>query len=175
MCRAFTSTGCGPRCRKTTRSHVFRRMFALSRDGQITIRLDDTLRALLGQVTEELREILLVDEPDLTRRLYPTAYPQDDELESDYREMVHDQLLMQRLDGIDRMQATIDDETIDLETADSWMNTINQVRLVLGTQLDVGEEQTEIDEDDPQATNLVVYQVLSHILEELTHARMGAL
>ena len=150
-------------------------MFALSRDGQITVRLDDTLRALLRQATEELREVLLVDEPDLTRRLYPTAYPQDDALESDYRELVHDQLLMQRLDGIDQLQATIDGESISIETADSWMNTINQVRLVLGTQLDVGEEQVEIEEDDPQATNHVVYQVLSHILEELTHARMNAL
>jgi len=154
---------------------MFRRMFALSRDGQITVRLDDTLRALLRQATEELREVLLVDEPDLTRRLYPTAYPQDDALESDYRELVHDQLLMQRLDGIDQLQATIDGESISIETADSWMNTINQVRLVLGTQLDVGEEQVEIEEDDPQATNHVVYQVLSHILEELTHARMNAL
>lgn len=150
-------------------------MFTLSKDGQIAVRLDDTMRALLHQVTEELREILLVDEPDMTRRLYPTAYPEDEELESEYRALVHDQLLMQRLDGIDRLQATVHDEEISVETADQWMNTINQTRLVLGTQLDVSEEQVEIDQDDPQATSHVVYQVLSHILEELTNARMGAL
>lgn len=150
-------------------------MFALSKGGQISVRLDETMRALLHQVAEELREILLVDEPDMTRRLYPTAYPQDDELESEYREIVHDQLLMQRLDGIDQLQATVEDEEISIETADAWMNTINQIRLVLGTQLDVGEEQVEIDDEDPQATSHVVYQVLSHILEELTNARMGVL
>lgn len=150
-------------------------MFSLSKEGLITVRLDDTMRALLHQVAEELREILLVDEADTTRRLYPTAYPEDDELESEYREMVHDQLLMQRLDGIDQLQSTVEDEEISIETSDAWMNTINQIRLVLGTQLDVGEEQVEIDEEDPQATSHVVYQVLSHILEELTNARMGAL
>ena len=150
-------------------------MFVLTKDGQVSVRLDDTIRALLRQAAEELREVLLVDEPELTRRLYPTAYPDDEEAEAGYKEMVHDQLLMQRLDGIDQLQSTIDDETITIEMADSWMNTINQIRLVLGTQLDVGEEHTPIDEDDPQATSQVVYQVLSHILEELTRARLNSL
>ncbi len=154
---------------------MFRRLFALTRDGQISVRLDDTMRALLRQATEELREVLLVDEPDLTRRLYPTAYPDDEELEGDYQEMVHDQLLMQRLDGIDQLQASIDDEKISFDVADVWMNTINQLRLVLGTQLDVGEEQVEIDEDDPLATSHVIYQVLSYVLEELTKVRLGSL
>lgn len=150
-------------------------MFVLNRDGQISVRLDDTMRALIKQVAEELREVLLVEDPELTRRLYPTAYPDDDEAEDDYQEVVHDQLLMQRLDGIDQLQATIDDEEISVDTADAWMNTINQIRLVLGTKLDVGEEQVEIDQDDPEATSHVIYQVLSHILEELTSARVSAL
>ncbi len=150
-------------------------MFVLNRDGQISVRLDDTMRALIKQVAEELREVLLVEDPELTRRLYPTAYPDDDEAEDDYQEVVHDQLLMQRLDGIDQLQATIDDEEISVDTADAWMNTINQIRLVLGTKLDVGEEQVEIDQDDPEATSHVIYQVLSHILEELTSARISAL
>lgn len=150
-------------------------MFAVAKDGQISVRLDDTMRALIKQVAEELREVLLVEDPELTRRLYPTAYPDDDEAEDDYQEVVHDQLLMQRLDGIDQLQATIDDEEISVDTADAWMNTINQIRLVLGTKLDVGEEQVEIDQDDPEATSHVIYQVLSHILEELTSARISAL
>lgn len=154
---------------------MFRRLFALGKDGMIVVRLDETLRALLRQVTEELREVLLVEDADLTRRLYPTAYPDDETLEGDYQAVVHDQLLMQRLDGIDQLQATVDDDSISIETADAWMNTINQVRLVLGTQLDVTEEHTEIAEDDPMATNYVIYQVLSHVLEELTHARINSL
>lgn len=145
-------------------------------DGEtILVRLDDTLRALLRQVTEELRELLLLDEVDEVRRLYPTAYPDDERLEAGYQAMVHDQLLMQRLDGIDKVQATIEDESITIETADHWMNTINQCRLVLGTRLDVGEEEHAIDEDDPDAKSKVIYQVLSHMLEELTRARIKAL
>ncbi len=153
---------------------MFKPMFDLDGDVIVT-RIDDTLRVLLRQVTEELRELLLLDEVDEVRRLYPTAYPDDEELEQGYREMVHDQLLMQRLDGIDKVQASLDDESLSIETADHWMNTINQCRLVLGTRLDVGEEDGLIDEDDPDAQAKVIYQVLSHILEELTRARIKSL
>ncbi len=149
-------------------------MFKLQGE-EITVRLDDTLRELVRHVTEELRELLLLDEVDEVKRLYPTAYPDDEELEAGYRDMVHDQLLMARLDGIDKVQATLENESISIETADHWMNTINQCRLVLGTRLDVGEAEDPIDESDPDAQAKVIYQVLSHVLEELTSARMGAL
>jgi hypothetical protein len=154
---------------------MFKKLFVSTRGGKVGVRLDDTMRALLRQVSEELREVLLVDDDTQTRRLYPTAYPDDETLESGYQEMMHDQLLMQRLDGIDQLQATVEDEEISIEVADAWMSTINQVRLVLGTQLDVGENDFEISEDDPLATNLVVYQVLTHLLEELTLARISSL
>ena len=146
-------------------------LFKANRDGEIAIRLDENLRELLRKVTEELREVLLVDDREQVARLYPTAYPDDDELDKNYQEMVHDQLLMDRLDGIDKIQASLDEQTMTVELADIWMNTINQARLVLGTQLDVSEDDGPIEEDDPLVQNKVVYQVLSHILEELTHAR----
>jgi len=154
---------------------MFKRLFVSTRGGKVGVRLDDTMRSLLRQVSEELREVLLVDDDTQTRRLYPTAYPDDENLESGYQDMMHDQLLMQRLDGIDQLQATVDEEEISIEVADAWMSTINQIRLVLGTQLDVGENDLEISEDDPLATSLVVYQVLTHVLEELTQARISSL
>jgi len=154
---------------------MFGRMFNI-KNGEMVVRLDDTMRILLERTSEELREVLLVNEPELTRRLYPTAYPDDEKLNEEYEDMVHDQLLMQRLDSIDELQATVNDEVITLDTADAWMSTINQVRLVLGTRLDVGEDDSsQIDETDPDAQGKVIYQVLSHILEELTRARSSAL
>lgn len=152
-------------------------MFAMfkAKDDQISVRLDDNLRALVQKVTEELREILLVDEGEQLTRLYPPAHPDDQELQSEFQEMVHDQLLMARLDGIDQVQESINSETISIELADTWMNIINQARLVLGTQLDVSEGEGPVDEDDPDLQAKVVYQVLSHILEDLTTARMRLL
>jgi len=142
-----------------------------AKDDEVQVRLDDNLRALLKQVSEELREVLLVDDGEQVTRLYPPAYPDDEEAQSQYQEMVRDQLLMQRLDGIDQLQGSIDDDAISADLADTWMNTINQARLVLGTQLDVSEEDGPVDDSDPNIQSKVVYQVLSHILEDLTHAR----
>lgn len=153
---------------------MFSKLFVV-KNGEMVVRLEDNVRGLIRKVSEELREVLLVNEPELTRRLYPTAYPDDEQMNADYQEMVHDQLLMQRLDGIDELQATIDDDVITLDTADAWMSTINQVRLVLGTRLDIGEDEMDIDEDDPNAQSLVIYQVLSYVLEHLTDARTSAL
>lgn len=153
---------------------MFNRLFSV-KNGEMVVRLDDNVRVLIRKVSEELREVLLVNDPEATRRLYPTAYPDDDEMNAEYQEMVHDQLLMQRLDGIDELQATIDDDVITLDTADAWMSTINQVRLVLGTRLDVSEDEMVVDEDDPEAQSIVIYQVLSYVLEHLTEARTSAL
>lgn len=152
-------------------------MFSLfkAKDDQILVRLDENLRDLLNKISEELRELLLVDDGEQLTRLYPPAYPDDERLQSDYREMVHDQLLMDRLDAIDKLQASIGDDEISVELADVWMNTINQARLVLGTQLDVTEQDGPVNESDPNVEARVVYQVLSHILEDLTSARIKLL
>lgn len=175
MWRAFTNTACGPRCRKTPReSTVFGRPFQRTND-EIRVRLDDSVRALLDKVLEELRELLLVDDTDTLRRLYPPAYPDDPQANEGYEAIVRDQLLMQRLDDLDTVVGTIHDEAISGEVADAWMRSINQARLVLGTQLDVGETDEAIDPDDPDASNRVVYHVLSYVLEELTRVRTDML
>ncbi len=154
---------------------MFRRLFAASNDGSITVRLEDAARDLVGSLAEELRELLLVDESEDLRRLYPTAYPDDAERDAMFRSLLHDQLLMSRLDAIDVVQATIGNDELSGDEADAWMSTINQIRLVLGTRLDVSEDDTSIDEDDPNATGHVVYQVMSHLLDELTTARASTL
>lgn len=148
-----------------------RRSFSANSKGSIKVGLEQPARDLVRSLSEELRELLLVDETDDIRRLYPTAYPDDAERDSQFRASLHDQLLMGRLDSIDIVQATIGNDQLTASETDAWMNTINQIRLVLGTRLDVGENEVEIAEDDPNVTSYVVYQLLSHLLDELTSAR----
>ena len=153
-----------------------KRLFSPTRDGSITVRVDETLRELLGSLADQLRELLLVDDSDELRRLYPTAYPDDAELQAGFDSMVHDQLLMARLEGIDTVEETLHSEELTVDQADAWLSTINQIRLVLGTRLDVSEDDDPIiDEDDPNAQAHVVYQVMSHVLEDLTVARTALL
>lgn len=60
---------------------------------------------------------------------------------------------------------------LSLEQADAWLSAINDVRLALGTALDVDEDMPdELPDDDPRAGHLPVYHWLTVVQEELIHA-----
>jgi hypothetical protein len=141
----------------------------------IKVRIEPNIRALIASMADQLRELLLIDDGDELTRLYPNAYPDDADREASYRAVVHDQLLMTRLEAIDVLDSTVYGDELTVEQADSWLTTINQIRLVLGTKLDVGEEDKSIDPDDPDASGMVVYHLLSHVLDSLTDVRSSML
>ena len=51
-----------------------------------------------------------------------------------------------------------------------WMGAVNDLRLVLGTQLDVGEDDDDIDDDDPRASHFGLYRYLGYLLENIIRA-----
>ncbi|WP_028850172.1 DUF2017 domain-containing protein [Thermocrispum municipale] len=60
---------------------------------------------------------------------------------------------------------------LSLEQADAWLSAINDVRLALGTALDVQEDMPdELPEDDPRAPHLGVYHWLTYLQESLVQA-----
>ena len=95
---------------------------------------------LLRELLAEL-EVLLEDPDDPSmRRLFPPAHA-DRESEEQYRSLVRDQLVRGRAQVARRRCATRSgNETLDLEEADEWLRALNDLRLVLGTRLDVTED-----------------------------------
>lgn len=60
------------------------------------------------------------------------------------------------------------------EQADAWLSAINDVRLALGTALDVAEETPdELPEGDPRAPHLGVYHWLTWVQDTLVQALVG--
>ncbi|MGI9606857.1 MAG: DUF2017 family protein [Acidimicrobiales bacterium] len=151
------------------------RLFAVGGPDSIDVSLPEGWDELLRSLSEQLREALLVGEVDDLRRLYPTAYPDDPDHNAGFADRVHDQLLMQRLDSIDQLQASLDSTTIGIATADAWMSTINEMRLVLGDRLDVSEADETLDDDDPSAPAHLIYGLLTLVLGELTEIRTAFL
>ena len=84
--------------------------------------------------------------------------------------MVGDDLLQGQLDALDTVERTIDGQIVDRDELDAWMRAINSVRLALGTRLDVSEDMGEIDPDDPDAHDRLVYEVLTVILGSIIAA-----
>jgi hypothetical protein len=141
------------------------------RDGSFTIRLSEAEQMLVKSLLAQLRTLLKLEgsgeltEESGIRRLFPAAYPGRDDLEADYREMVHDELLKERLAAIDRVEDTIVLPSLDEEQLTTWLRTFNDLRLVLGTRLDVSEDMGPIDPDDPEAPALAAYEYLGWLLE----------
>jgi hypothetical protein len=146
-----------------------------TRTGQYDLRLPDPERELLGTLVSQLRH--LVTDPDRAahdptlRRLFPTAYPQDEEREAEYRQMVGDELREARLQALDTMERTLAAMRVDESELVAWMGAINDVRLVLGTRLDVSEETSfDVDPANPEAPLLAAYAYLGYLLEEIVDA-----
>ena len=147
------------------------------RNGMLELRLTAPEQAVLGHVAEQLREALVAgtEAPSL-RRLFPPAYVDDQEKEAGYRALAHDELLESRLAALDDVEAALADPLMDAERASGLLRSCNALRLVLGTRLDVSEdEEPELDPEDPEAATWALYYFLSTLVAELVDALSGDL
>jgi len=144
-------------------------VFSRGRRGEIELRLSRDERTLLASLAAELRAELDGDTHDPSlRRLFPPAYD-DDADEQAYRELAGDSLLDGRRAALELMAETVDGERLSAEEADAWLRALNDLRLVLGTRLDVQEDTfaSDLRPDDPNAPALAVYGWLSWQQEQL--------
>jgi len=128
----------------------------------------------------QVQELLEHDDPS-TARVFPVAYPDDAKAEADYREMMGDQLLQQHQRSLHTLAETARAATIDEGEVHEWLDAIEVLRLVLGTQLDVSEDgsmEAATDmaaEPDPRATQFTVYHYLSMLQGEIVDVLASAL
>jgi hypothetical protein len=153
-----------------------RRRVARSRDGAYELNLPEPERALVANLVDQLREVLTAgtDEPSV-RRLFPTAYNEDPERDREYQQLVRDELLERRLAALGTVEDTIDEGRLDEEQLSGWLTALNDLRLVLGTRLDVSEDLREVHVDDPDAAAYAVYDYLGYLVSEVVDALAGGL
>lgn len=144
-------------------------------DGTYRLRISDDERDLIMSLVSQLRDMLVSEETDGLQRLFPPGYANDEEREQEYRVLTHDELLEKRLAAVDVVEHTIAQTSLDEDQVNAWMGAINDLRLVLGTRLDVSEEMEDVALDDPRAPGFAVYHYLTHLLAEIVHARSEAL
>lgn len=125
----------------------------------------ELLKALPGEV-----QSLLDEQHPSTRRVFPVAYPDDQRAEAEYREMMGAHLLNRHRDSLDTLVATADETVIGETEIHQWLDALEVLRLVVGTELDVSEDQTVFDETDPSAPQLAIYHYLSMLQGEIVDA-----
>ena len=152
--------------------------FRASRDGStFSVNLEPYERELLRTLPGQLRDLLATDDPAL-ERLYPPAYVNDAERNDEYQRLTRGDLTGRRLTALDTMEATVDSPRLSSEELGAWMAALNDLRLVLGTRLDVSEEDDVLEEraeDDPDAEAWAVYGYLGYLQECVVEAMSSTL
>jgi hypothetical protein len=139
--------------------------------GRYQVKLRANERALVADLLTQLREQLLASTDDpAVRRLFPPAYPDDPERDAGYQVLTRDELLEHRLAALDTVESSLDGDELDEEGMTAWMGTLNSLRLVLGTRLDVDEDLPTLDSADPLAPAYAVYEYLGWLLSQVVDA-----
>jgi hypothetical protein len=140
------------------------------------LRLPREEREVLRTLPAQLREILPTDDPAVGR-LFPPAYPDDPERSDEYRRLVRDDLLAGHLEALRVMESTLDARRLTEEQLVGWLSALNDLRLVLGTKLDVTEETYErvLTDEHPDAPGLALYFYLGWLEEQVVEALAGGL
>ena len=141
-----------------------------SRDGTFQLKITDEERDLVASLATQLRELLTSEQPEGVERLFPPGYANDEEREKEYQLITHDELLGKRLASVDVLERTVTQTSLTQDELNAWMGAVNDLRLVLGTRLDVTEDMDEISLDDPRAPAFAVYQYLTYLLSEIVQA-----
>jgi Domain of unknown function (DUF2017) len=142
--------------------------------GGVEVHLHDSIRGLLGRLCDQLEELLQREHPasdPAMARLFPAAYPDDPLRELEFERMTGDDLTRGRLASLRTVRASLQTETLDEARSLAWLGTLNDMRLVLGSRLDVTEESTAADftsEDD--AGTFEIYQLLGGLQGQLLYA-----
>jgi len=132
-------------------------------DGGYRVNLGRLERRVLQQTFDDLR-VLLADRDPSTRRLFPNAYVDQPKLEAEYQRLVGDDLADSQLAALDVVEQSIDGSVVDRAGLEQWMRSINAVRLVIGTQLDISEEMGPVAHDDPNFAGYQLYEFLGQML-----------
>ena len=132
---------------------------------------------LLGDLVSQLVTVLEGGDPGdpAVARLLPSAYPDDEEAAAEFRRFTADDLTTRKVANARRV---LDDlgppaaTRLDEAGQQSWLRTLTDLRLVLGSRLGVTDEGPA-PTDDPAA--LVMHDVfdwLGYLQESLVQALM---
>ncbi len=108
-------------------------------------------------------------------RLFPAAYSQDDEAAAEFRRYTEPDLRAAKrssayavLADLEPLRDSGGKLTLDRDRADLWLAWLNDIRLVLGTRLEVTEDlDDQLDVDDPREPLLGIYGWLGWVQESL--------
>ncbi|MCS6561804.1 MULTISPECIES: DUF2017 domain-containing protein [Curtobacterium] len=131
-------------------------------------------RELLASLTEQLRQVLdgdLSADP-VAERMFPDAYPGDDDASAEFREYTQSDLLTQKTTNatiVHEWLTGVRDGPLDTEDEQAWLRTLTDLRLTIAERLgiaDADDEQRSVEADAGVGLR-DVYDWLGYVQEHL--------
>jgi hypothetical protein len=151
-----------------------------AKGGAVVARMDRAEAGIVGLLLDQLDQLLSADAGDVgddpvLRRLLPDGHRSDPAMAADYRELTESALRSGKGDDLATVRATLPPDggevRLDVDQAGAWLRTTNDLRLALGTRLDITED-TEPPEEltDEHDHQLGVYYWLTAVQGSLVDA-----
>jgi hypothetical protein len=138
-------------------------------NGAFRINLTDAERETMLSFVDQLEEVLTAEQGDpRLRRLYPTAYHENPDLDAEYQGYMRDELSQSRASSMATVREVLaTQDPISESQLYAFMMVLNSLRLVLGTLLGVSEDEDtdDIEDDDPTFGQAQLYGYLGWLLE----------
>lgn len=142
--------------------------------GNFRVDLAEEERALLRSLPAQLRSLLHDDDRSdpAIQRLFPPAYRDNEEFEAEYQELMRDDLLDKRKAALATFEDSLDADELTEEQLLAWMGAVNDLRLVLGTRLDVTEDNyvDGLPPGDPRVPAFELFMYLGILMEQFVEA-----
>ncbi|MBF4615639.1 DUF2017 family protein [Curtobacterium sp. VKM Ac-1376] len=131
-------------------------------------------RGLLTSLTEQLRQVLdgdLSADP-VTERMFPDAYPGDDEASAEFRKYTQSDLLSQKTTNATVVHEWLTgarDGSLGAEDEQAWLRTLTDLRLTIADRLgieDADDEERSVEADAGVGLR-DVYDWLGYVQEHL--------
>ena len=148
-------------------------------DGTFGWNLAKNERDVLTHVAKDFRALLAAETPSSDpslQRLFPPARIDDPIEELEYERKIGDSLLSAKLEQLTILERCVGSRVLSEEDVLACMRAVNDLRLVLGTRLDVREDSdpSEFAGDPERRSTFELYAYLSWLLESLIDAMSGS-
>jgi Domain of unknown function (DUF2017) len=141
---------------------------------RFSVRLGKHERNLLVELVRQSRTLLETEDPSsdpAVARLFPAAYRDDPLRNLEYETGLGGAPRSGKLQALDTVERTANARALSEEDFLTWMGVVNDLRLVLGTRIEVTEESTEEDFAAGGARDAYhVYQFLGWVQQEMLFA-----
>jgi len=138
--------------------------------GRFRLRWRAADRRMVAALATDLDQLLESDDESVVR-LFPPAYGTDETKSREWAALARDELVTSRRASLATLESALGRTEVDAEELHALMRSINDLRLVVGTKLDVSEDDDQRPPvSDPRFQSWLAYHRLGRMLAQILAA-----